>query len=69
MSEKLTPAEVACLLRAARRQRDALSQERDRLVTEDNYLTHKEHSRILEIEAELVCMESAIRWLWRPDRH
>lgn len=65
MSESLTPQEVACLLRAARRQREALTQARARLILLDSYTTHKEHQELIELDTELKCMERAISWLWQ----
>lgn len=63
--DNLTTAEAACLLRAARRQREALASEQQRLAEQGTYVTFEERQRMIEIEAELHCMESAIRWLWR----
>lgn len=60
----LTDGERACLLRAVRRQRDALTEERDRLVGLDGNQTNWDRIRQSEIEAELVCLAAAISWLW-----
>lgn len=63
--DRLTAAETSCLLRAVRRQKEALASELDRLTGQGTYLTFEEHKRIIEIEAELHCIEAATRWLWR----
>lgn len=66
MSEdRLTAAETACLLRAVMRQKQALASELDRLVGQGTYVTYEERKRIIEVEAELRCIEGATRWLWR----
>lgn len=61
---QLTPGERACILRAVRRQREALGEERDRLISKDGNQTEWERMHQLEIEAELVCLAAAISWLW-----
>lgn len=65
MNDQLTAQEAACLLRAARRQREALSQARERIIKLDRYTTFTEHQQMIELEAELQCIERAIQWLWR----
>lgn len=64
-ADRLTTQEAACLLRAARRQKEALASEQERLVGQGTYVTFEERQRLVEIEAELSCIEGAIRWLWR----
>lgn len=63
--DSLSIAEAACLLRAARRQKEALASEQQRLVDQGTYVTFEERQRLIEVCAELQCVEAAIRWLWR----
>lgn len=53
------------MLRAVRRQREALQDEHKRLADLVGKMSDEEMSRLIELEAELNCIESSLRWLWR----
>lgn len=65
MTAMLTVAERACVLRAVRKERDFMREERNRLILLDHHIPIERRRRIDELEEEINCLSRAINALWR----
>ena len=62
-AERLSTAQRACLLRAARKQLEVYNEQLERMIS------HSDPDAVIEDKMrEIQCVQGAIRWLWRDQR-